>query len=58
MGETVKKSMILLDVGMIDISSTEIRDNAHEGKSVRYMTPETVCDYIRDMKLYSGMEAR
>ena len=56
--ETVRKSLIFLDVGMIDVSSTEIRDNAREGKSVRYMTPEAVCDYIRDMKLYSGMEAR
>ena len=56
--ETVKKSLIFLDVGMIDVSSTEIRVNAREGKSVRYMTPEAVCDYIRDMKLYSGMEAR
>ena len=43
---------------MIDVSSTEIRVNAREGKSVRYRTPEAVCDYIRDMKLYSGMEAR
>jgi nicotinate-nucleotide adenylyltransferase len=58
MDEAVRKSLIFLDVGMIDISSTEIRVNAREGKSVRYMMPEAVCDYIRDMKLYSGMEAR
>jgi nicotinate-nucleotide adenylyltransferase len=58
MDETVRKSLIFLDVGMIDVSATEIRDNVREGKSVRYMTPEAVCDYIRDMKPYSGMEAR
>ncbi|MDR0765200.1 MAG: nicotinate-nucleotide adenylyltransferase [Synergistaceae bacterium] len=56
--ETVRKSLIFLDVGMIDVSSTEIRVNAREGKSVRYMTPEAVGDYVRDMKLYSGTEAR
>jgi nicotinate-nucleotide adenylyltransferase len=55
---TVRESLIFLDVGMIDVSSTEIRDNTREGKSVRYMTPEAVRDYIREMKLYSGMEAQ
>jgi nicotinate-nucleotide adenylyltransferase len=58
MDETVRKSLIFLDVGMIDISATEIRNNAREGKSVRYMMPEAVCDYIRDIKLYSVTEAR
>ncbi|MDR3164826.1 MAG: nicotinate-nucleotide adenylyltransferase [Synergistaceae bacterium] len=58
MDETVRKSLIFLDVGMIDVSATEIRDNARGGKSVRYMTPEVVCDYIRDMKLYSGRGVR
>jgi nicotinate-nucleotide adenylyltransferase len=56
--EAARKTLIFLDAGMIDVSSTEIRDNARDGKSVRYMTPEAVCDYIKHMKLYSGMEAR
>jgi nicotinate-nucleotide adenylyltransferase len=55
---TVRESLVFLDVGMIDVSSTEIRDNTREGKSVRYMTPEAVRDYIRERELYSGMEAR
>ena len=58
MDGVVRKSLIFLDVGMIDVSASEIRENAREGKSVRYMTPKAVCDYIRDKKLYSGMEAR
>jgi nicotinate-nucleotide adenylyltransferase len=58
MGEAVKKSLIFLDTGMIDVSASDIRINARSGKSVRYMTPDAVCGYIRDMKLYSGAEAQ
>lgn len=36
----------------VDISSTEIRRRASEGKSIRYLTPDPVCDYIQRRGLY------
>lgn len=37
----------------IDISSTDIRRRAAEGKSIRYLTPDPVCDYIQRHGLYT-----
>ena len=46
--------VILLDFPTIDISSTEIRKRVKEGKSIRYMVPDTVLEYIQDMQLYKN----
>ncbi|MFZ9932744.1 MAG: nicotinate-nucleotide adenylyltransferase [Chthoniobacterales bacterium] len=37
---------------LIDISSTGIRARAAEGRSIRYLTPAGVCDYIAAHGLY------
>ncbi len=37
---------------IVDISSTDIRRRAAQGQSIRYLTPEAVCDYIRRKGLY------
>ncbi len=37
---------------VIDVSSTTIRTRVAESKSVRYMVPDTVYDYIQERKLY------
>jgi nicotinate-nucleotide adenylyltransferase len=34
------------------ISSTEIRELLHYGKSARYLLPEPVLDYIESNRLY------
>ena len=37
---------------LVNISSTNIRTRIQAGKSIRYLTPGSVCDYIREHGLY------
>lgn len=41
-----------LDIPVMEISSTDIRRRVKEGRSVRYLTPPAVADYIENRKLY------
>ena len=44
-------------VPSLDISSTYIRDQLNQGKSVRYLIPENVETYIKEKRLYNfGVE--
>ncbi len=45
----------ILPVRFIDISSSEIRERISKGKSVRYMFPEKVWNYIYDNNLYQNI---
>ena len=40
----------------IDLSATDIRRRVREGKSIRYMTPRAVEQYIRQHELYSTQQ--
>ncbi|PZX60277.1 nicotinate-nucleotide adenylyltransferase [Algoriphagus ratkowskyi] len=42
----------LIDAPLLDISATFIRKSILAGKSVKYLLPDGVADYIRDKKLY------
>ena len=44
--------IFLMDFPAVDVSSTMIRDRIKNGKSVRYMTPDKVIDYIETNGLY------
>ena len=45
-------SIFLMDVPNVGFSSTDIKNRLEEGRSVRYMLPEGVIDYIRSKGLY------
>ncbi|MDU5807148.1 MAG: nicotinate-nucleotide adenylyltransferase [Peptoniphilus harei] len=39
---------------LYEISSTDLRDRIHEGKSLRYLIPKKVLDYIEESGFYKG----
>jgi nicotinate-nucleotide adenylyltransferase len=43
-----------IQVPLIDLSSTDLRQRVAEGRSVRYLVPRPVECYIHDKKLYEG----
>jgi nicotinate-nucleotide adenylyltransferase len=44
----------VVQVPQMDISSTMIRDRLAKGQSIRYLTPNTVVDYIHRRHLFSS----
>ncbi len=50
--EGLTGNLRLFDVPLLDISSTYIRQNIKEEKSVRYLVPENVWEYLNEMKFY------
>lgn len=48
----IRQVVTMVSMPQIDISSTMIRDHLRVGKSVRYIIPETVRQYIERAKLY------
>lgn len=44
----------ILPTPLIEISATEIRARARAGRSIRYLTPEAVANYIAARGLYRG----
>lgn len=42
----------VLKTPMVPIKSTEIRERVNKGKSIRYMVPKEIQDYIQKNKLY------
>ncbi len=42
----------VLDTPRIDIAATDIRRRVREGRSIRYLVPDAVAEYIRARRLY------
>jgi RNA-binding protein len=53
LNEETGKKIISIDTPIIDISSTEIRNKLKMGKSIKYLLPEKVENYILKRGLYS-----
>ena len=52
LGDAVKERFHLCDTPELEISSTDIRQRIRDGRSVRYILPEEVEDYIGKERLY------
>jgi nicotinate-nucleotide adenylyltransferase len=50
--EMQKLQSAVIPAPLLEISSTDIRQRLAAGRSIRYMTPHSVIDYIRRHKLY------
>jgi nicotinate-nucleotide adenylyltransferase len=44
--------LMIKEAALMDISSTDIRNRVAEGKTIRFMLPETVREYIVENRLY------
>lgn len=54
----IAKKVLLADMPLVDISSTMLRERAAAGKSIRYMVPEAVFDYVQRSGLYGILTAK
>lgn len=48
----LRERLDLVETPSLDISATEVRQRAREGKTIRYLTPDPVCRYIAASGLY------
>jgi nicotinate-nucleotide adenylyltransferase len=52
--EPVRQAVILAEMPLIELSSTLIRKRQAEHKSIRYLVPDRVCDYIEVSGIYGS----
>lgn len=49
-----KERMVFVNSRKIDVSSTEIRERLNSGRTVKYLLPESVIEYIQKKGLYQS----
>jgi nicotinate-nucleotide adenylyltransferase len=55
LGEDRTSQIDILSIPQVDISATDMRWRVSEGRSIRYMTPPAVVDYISQRGLYGAV---
>lgn len=50
--ETHGARLTFVQAPLLDISSTYIREQIRSGKSIRYLSPDAICDYIAENRYY------
>lgn len=50
--QLISEKIVMVEAPQLDISSSEIRDRLRNNKSVRYLLPEAVIDYIVEEGIY------
>lgn len=56
LSQKYQASILLLHTPQLDISSRDLRRRVAEGRSIRFMVPESVRNYIEDHDLYQHLE--
>lgn len=52
--EDFARSIVPLEMPGVDISSTDMRERVHSGRTIRYLAPDAVVGYILEEKIYGG----
>lgn len=52
LGDNIRESVRIVAIPQADISSTDIRRRCGLGRTVRYLVPDAVAAYIKEMDLY------
>jgi len=50
--DDLARRFVLLNLPLVDVSSTVIRERVAQGKPIRYLVPDPVARYIEDTSLY------
>lgn len=54
----LRKRVVRFAAPLLEVSSTALRQRVWEGKSIRYLVPAAVLDYIRIQRLYDGGDTK
>ena len=46
--------IVVIPIVGLEISATLLRETTRGGASIRYLTPDSICQYIQEHKLYTG----
>jgi nicotinate-nucleotide adenylyltransferase len=52
LGTAVRERIVVVEMPSVDLASTDIRRRVQAGRSIRYMVPRAVEEYIRQHRLY------